>query len=379
MRSGWWLFKKKHSKNWYVGWRNEKGKVESKSTSTADRAIAKQRGVEYERDRFKAEADLPAYRLTDALDDLVAHKRRCKRSVATLEKTLCKCGHLRRVLGVDFDVTTTTVATSRMYLDVRRAERAHDHTISMELAQLKQALGILHKMTPPRYPRAPSTMWPKEELENAYVPRDRYWTLEQYRAAQAQGVESRLDHVAMYCNTGARHSELYRIHAEHIDLALNAIDLNGTKTDGAKRLVPLNAISREVVLRRMKLYPTGPLFPDFWSRSSIVQDMRRVAKRARVPAVSTNDWRRTFATWCAEAGVEESTVIKWMGHTSSTMIRRVYQQLSERRAASEGAKLSAFVAATPAATASELADLSVFDAQLPPIYGGVGVRDSVAS
>jgi integrase len=358
------LPKKSTRRNWHIGWRGEDGKVRSRSAATTDRAIAKRRGVKYERDRFEAEAHAPAYKLTDALDDLVAHKKRSKRSAATIEITECKCGHLRRVLGDDFDVAKTTLADSNMYVDQRRAEGAHDHTITKELGQLKQALRLARRATPPRFERDPSTIWPKEALENAYVPRDTYWTLEDYRTAQYHGIESRADHVAIYCNTGVRYRELYRLEAKHVDLELSRIYVAGTKTKSAKRWAPLNAIALEVIQRRVALYPTGPLFPDRWSRSRLVQDMRRVAKRAGVPAVSANDFRRTFATWCGEAGVDESTVVSWMGHTSSKMVRRVYQQLSVRRASSEGAKLSAFVAATPAATHTNSASPAGFEPDL---------------
>jgi integrase len=345
MHAGWWLFRKKNSKSWHIGWRDsETGKVRSKSASTTDKAIARQRAVDLERKRFADEARAPAYSLTDALSTLLDSKRRNKRSAATMEITTLKCRHLIRVFGADFDVTQTTLEHSHTYVDQRRAEGAHDHTISKELGQLKQALRLAWKATPPKFERDPSTIWPKEALEGAYTPQDTYLTLEQYRTAQYHGIESRLDHVALYCNTGVRFSELYRIHAEHVDLPLARVWVVGTKTKSAKRWVPLNAIAIEAVVRRMALHPEGPLFPDRWSRSRLVQDMKRVAKRAGVPAVSANDFRRTFATWCGEAGVDESTVISWMGHTSSKMVRRVYQQLSARRAASEGSKLSAFVA-----------------------------------
>lgn len=363
--SGWWLFKKKNSSYWYVGWRDEDGKDRNRSTKTADKAIAKQRAVQYERDRFAAEADVPAYSLTDALTNLVKHKQRMRRSAATLEITECKRGHLLRVLGPDFDASKTTLETSNTYLDQRRAEGASDSTIEKELAQLKQALRLAWKMTPPKYARDPATMWPKEALENAYVPVETFWTLQQYQAAQQQGIVSRLDHVAIYCNCGPRLSELYRIRAEDIDRDLGRVWIAGTKTKGAKRWAPMNDTAREVLERRARLYPTGPLFPDRWSRSRLVQDMKKVAKRARVPAVSANDFRRTFATWCGEAGVDESTVIAWMGHTSSKMVRLVYQKLSERRQAIEGAKLTAFMAenlaVTPAVTPRNSASPAGFE------------------
>lgn len=358
MHAGWWIFKKKKSGILYVGWRDAEGKTRSRTTSTKDRGIARQRAVEWERERFdaaqQAKADLPAYSLAAALAELKAHKKRSKRSTATLEITECKCGHLLRVLGENFDVTKTTIATSNTYLDQRRAEGAADLTIEKELQQLRQALRLGWKAPEPWYPRDPATMWPKEALENAYVPREDYWTLEQYRAAQYHGIESRLDHVAMYCNTGVRHSELYLPTAADIDHKLRRVWIAGTKTDGAPRWVPLNDLAYEIVCRRAALHPKGALFPDVWSRSRLKNDMKRVAKRAGVPEATGNTWRRTFATWCGEAGVAESVVIAWMGHKSSKMVRLVYQKLSDRRNAIEERKLSNFVsgpsAVTPAVT-----------------------------
>lgn len=349
MHAGWWIFKKKKSGILYVGWRDKDGKTRSRTTGTKDRAIAKQRGTDWERERYAAEADLPAYSLAAALADLKAHKKRSKRSAATLSFTDCKCGHLLRVLGENFDVTKTTIDTSNAYLDKRRAEGAADLTIEYELRQLRQALRLGWRAPVPWFKRDPATIWPREALEGAYVPQEDYWTLEQYEAAQYHGIESRLDHVAMYCNTGVRHAELFRPTAAEIDLPHRRLWVPGTKTKGARRFVPLNDTAVEIVQRRAKLYPTGPLFPDRWSSGRIYHDMQRVGRRAGVPAATCNDWRRTFATWCGEAGVDEATVIKWMGHKSSTMVRLVYQKLSDKRAAIEERKLSAFVRGAPAA------------------------------
>jgi integrase len=49
-----------------------------------------------------------------------------------------------------------------------------------------------------------------------------------------------------------------------------------------------------------------------------------------VEPVTENDLRRTYSTWLAEAGVAESLLLKYMGHTSSAMLRRVYSQTTDR-------------------------------------------------
>jgi len=354
-----WIFKHPRSSYWKAGWRDLDGKERTRSTKTTDRKLALQRARDFER-----EGDVPpsgpTYSLEDALSELVAAKKRNKRSAATLEITDLKCRHLLRVFGKSRDVVTMTLEDSHRYIDQRRAEGAHDHTTLKELAQLLQALRIAYYTTPPRFPRDPKGVWPKAALENAYRPCDEYWTREQYATGQAHGIESRLDHVAMYCHTGVRLSELYRIEAKHVDLAGPRVFVDGTKSEhtkrrAAKRWVPLWGDALEVVRRRVELHPTGPLFPDRWSRSRLVQDMKRVGRRAGVPAMSANDFRRTFATWCGEAGVDERTCYGWMGHTSGTMIRRVYQQLTERRAAAQSGLLTTF-AGTSEGTSSQGTD-----------------------
>lgn len=338
-----WLIKKKNSPYLFAQWRDFRtGKLQSASTKTSDRRLATERGKSLERERTAAPS-LPTQTLHEALKALVAHKRRMKRSAATHEITETKCGHLLRLLGRGTDIAAIELTTTEAYLDTRRAEGVADSTIDKEVSQLMQALRIArrHKL----YHCDPKDILPEALADVVYSPCTGYWTIEQYRAGQAHMIASRRDHVTVYCHTGCRFSELYRIKAEHIDRIGQRVFIDGTKTVSSKRWVNISAEAMRVLVRRAERYPSGPLFPDRWSKSRMKNDMRRVAKRAGVPPVTANDLRRTFATWCGDAGVDEGTCYKWMGHTSSKMIRLVYQQLSERRARTEAAKFDAFTRA----------------------------------
>ena len=54
------------------------------------------------------------------------------------------------------------------------------------------------------------------------------------------------------------------------------------------------------------------------------------------------DWRVSFCTMCRDLKppVEMHTVIKWMGHSDATMVLKVYDDLPDNRADSEGRRLS---------------------------------------
>lgn len=323
-----WLFRHPATPYWQAGWRCIRtGKSVSRSTRTADKKLAKQRGIRLERE-YDAADRAPTQTLHEALKALLEHKRRKKCSAATIEITECKAGHLLRLLGKPTPIDTLTLVQTERYLDVRRTEGSHDHTIHKELSNLLQALRVAKRHG--FYPGEPKALWPSE-LDGAYTPQDTYLTVEQFNDAMGGMIESRRDHFAIYAHVGLRFSELYRLEAGHLNRFGRRLWVEGTKTKAARRWVDLDAAAYAVLYRRAEEHPEGLLFPDRWSRSRMVNDLKRVAKRTDTPAVSANDLRRTFSTWCADAGIDERTCLKWMGHTSSDMCRRVYQQLSARR------------------------------------------------
>ena len=55
--------------------------------------------------------------------------------------------------------------------------------------------------------------------------------------------------------------------------------------------------------------------------------------------VTPYDLRHSFCTMCRDAGVEMHTVVEWMGHADATMVLRIYDEVSNRRSATETAKL----------------------------------------
>jgi hypothetical protein len=139
------------------------------------------------------------------------------------------------------------------------------------------------------------------------------------------------------------------IEARHLDHGARAVYVDGTKTKAAKRWIPCDADVWPVLTARAKAHPTGPLYPTEWQRGRICGDARvwalavakkraeaagddprdpKALERHRMAPWSTNDLRRTFASWLCQAGAPELEVTRLLGHTSSAMVRRVYAQMS---------------------------------------------------
>lgn len=351
-----WVYKPSKSPYYYAAWRDLDGRLRQRSTRTKDKAVARQRARQFEREH-EAASRAPTITLEEALMELRDHKVRGERSVVTIEILECKGGHLLRLLGRHRMLDAITIRDTEQYLDKRKTEGASNHTIDKELSVLVQCLRRAQHLG--LYHSAPKAVWPSM-LRDTYTPRNRYYTREEFRRALLAMVPSRRDHFLVYCHTGLRHSELHAIEAQHVDHRLRRLHVPGTKTAAAGRVIDLTTEAYLALAARADEYPEGPLFPDVWHRSRIVKDLAKVHRRAglaparvkgepleppdpRLPA-SCNDFRRTFATWCADAGIAEMTVVRWLGHSSSRMIRKVYQQLSESRGREEVQRLDQLVA-----------------------------------
>ena len=54
------------------------------------------------------------------------------------------------------------------------------------------------------------------------------------------------------------------------------------------------------------------------------RDLARACRAAKIPRVSPNDLRRTFASLLVQDGVPLDVVAKLLGHSSAAMVYRVY-------------------------------------------------------
>ena len=338
------LFERKDSPYFWCWGYDTKGERWVASTKQKTRRAAEKTARAIELERLDADATpIAAISVKQALDVLADHKRRKKVRPGTLDKFAYKRAHLERVFGADTNVHSLTLASFERYLDTRRRDMVHrvdlgtddagkrtraersqpvsDQTIAMEVDIMLTALRRLKKHG--LYIGDPAELMPDELHEATYTPRDRWLTVDEYRALMAALTEHRRRYIAAYCFAGMRLSELYQ--CERIGDTLLV-----TQTKGNSRVGEVKIREVPIAAELLPYIDVSPLPWPRWQRQHMTDNLKRACVRAGIAVVSANDLRRTFCSWLCNAGVMELTVIRLMGHASSAMVRRVYAQLAPK-------------------------------------------------
>jgi integrase len=163
--------------------------------------------------------------------------------------------------------------------------------------------------------------------KSIYRPCERWLNAEQTRLLLEEIREERREHVLTYRLLGLRKSELFTIHAHDVNLEMRTVRVNGTKTPGARRLLPLSGDMLDLFTRRVQQFPTGPLF-ESWKPNNADRELRGAAQRAGLGPISFNDLRRSFATELAMKGVAPFHLAKLLGHKSTKMVEFVYARVN---------------------------------------------------
>lgn len=369
LRGSVWWFRGYDANN--VLYRESTHQTEKKTAIEVARKIERERAVPSDR----AEAARKALTLEAALACLLKHDAR----VGARENTVTfhrNCGrHLVRVLEPDRLVhqDVFTIADTNDYTDKRLAEgsgsKPERHSIQKEIRVLISALncakemglytGDTKKLRPKAFAKQklfyePGTDW----LENG----EQCAALLEHTSDSKYG-KSKVDrkpHVIAYIHTGVRRDELYLIHPEHVDIDRGVVEVDGTKTDGAKRTVALSTTAREVFRRQLRsARPGRPIFARWgkcnrdltanWrrARGALIERARKRAEEAAAAAsgepdyraaerldvtlprrLSFNDLRRTFCSLMAAAGVPAHHCADLLGHKSLDMVMSVYKRVA---------------------------------------------------
>jgi integrase len=164
----------------------------------------------------------------------------------------------------------------------------------------------------------------------AATPRDdtAYLTPAQYeRLIAATKNPDLLDAITVLRETGCRPKELRTVEARHLTERCWVFPADEAKGKREPRVVHLSdtvyGICRRATLKR----PSGPLFP--WSAQRLDKAFQRLSKRVGFK-VTPYSLRHSFATEAIIRGVDLQTIATLMGHTSLTMLSRVYQHVRRR-------------------------------------------------
>jgi integrase len=150
-------------------------------------------------------------------------------------------------------------------------------------------------------------------------------------------------------NTTARACELRVLRLQDVDLAEGVVCFRKSKTDGGRRIVPLNPAARwafaRLVERAQTLGASEPghcLFPSCQRLQIDVTTpqvtwrtaWRTITKKAGLPKLRFHDLRHHAITRLAESGAPEQTIMALAGHVSQEMLAHYshVRQQSKRQA-----------------------------------------------
>jgi integrase len=309
------LYRRDDSPYWWISSDPITGKPES--TRRRDREAA--RTVLRTRERLAADpAALAATRATlgDACARFLAHRRETGKYTGFYE---VKLGWWCRVLGHDFPLSEMRPAAFDRFVSARRADGVTGHTISKEVGC---ALVVLRaEKRAGRYVGDLDVLRPAD-LVVGYVPRTRALSPAELAALLGQLAPERGAFVALCVGLGLRKSEAFGLVPEDFNFEAGTVNVRGTKTAGARRVVAILDSFRGLIKAGAEHVPLKP-----WARGNITRDLAVACKNAGIVRVTPNDLRRTFATLLSSAGVDRDAVRRLMGHAKeSTMLETVYDK-----------------------------------------------------
>lgn len=310
----------------------------TRSTRTRKKREAERRAVDLGRDA-QAEADDAAREATSlewALTMLIKSQTIGGKAPSTIRSTKVKAGHLMRILGANLPLDAflppkgNALIASYVARRCGPPEEVMRSTVAIEVSVLKMALRVAARAG--RY-SGDTSLLQVRELRGAHQPRRTRLSPQHAAAVVAATPPQWREHVEVYVGTGVRRMELYAITAADVNSKKPGfVWIEGTKTQLARRFVPMTPRVREILERRAKETPRGPLFRE-WKRQHL--DLADICKRAEVERCTTSDLRRTFASMLLSAGVSASVLKEIMGHSTTKQIDLVYG------IASDDAKLAA--------------------------------------
>lgn len=122
-----------------------------------------------------------------------------------------------------------------------------------------------------------------------------------------------------YMFSGARRDELLNLKFK--DITNEIIHIPGTKTSGSDRFIPNFKPLKEII--QNKVYKENEKVFPFTSIRQLTYIKEEVEKQSKVK-FHIKDLRTTFGTMCAEQGISENVIAKWMGHTTTKTTRKYY-------------------------------------------------------
>ena len=276
----------------------------------------------------------PSHSIASALGRLV-DVASTNLSPGTVRMYAEKGGHLVRLLTENPDLPDSRpLAVGELHLDHvqryigrRLDEGAARETVRKELCTLSRALKLARDRG--MFHGDPRALIP--EFRAPYRPRERYLTTDELALLLPELSPHRQMWLLVAIYSGGRDGEVDRLCWEHLDWRNETIRIEGTKTDGAHRLIPFHPVLRDILGKERKTQ--GPIVGEWLN---VRRDLAAACARAKIDRISPNDLRRTLASWLKQQGEDSFIVAQILGHSTSRMVELTYGKVDM------GAKKRAF-------------------------------------
>jgi integrase len=136
------------------------------------------------------------------------------------------------------------------------------------------------------------------------------------------------DLVELLAFSGCRLGEARALRWHHVNLDQNRLTVPGTKSDSSRRVIPISAPLRELLLRLQKENTAaGPLDP-IMKHKSARKCLETACRKLGFPRFTHHSTRHFFCTCAIESGVDIPTVSRWLGHKDGGQLAmKVYAHL----------------------------------------------------
>lgn len=308
----------KRGRVWWLRW-SEGGQKLRESTGCTDKTAA---GLVLRR-RERERAD-PAHHAAHTSTVAVAAVRLLKelektcKSPHTYEMYRQKARHVVRLLG-DLRLVSISHEDAMRFVTTRETEGAHPHTVHRELTTLRLVLRSAARAK--EWTGDTKAIIPRYATK--YVPRTRWLTEDELLAVSAHLEPGRAAVLAFAVATSGNFGETFA--ARRGDIAAAGVTVRGTKRATRKRTVPVMGHTWPLLAYALA-WADGEPPALFRPWSNMRRDVAAACRRAGVEPFTSNDLRRTCATWLVKRGVPLELAAKVLGNTVA-MLRKVYGQL----------------------------------------------------
>jgi integrase len=278
-------------------------------------------------------ASVGATALAKTIADAFARNRARKIVADRAENTLRildqAIPYVTAYFGADRPASTLTTELYVDYIAHRKKSGDANATIRRELRELNQGIKALGLPVP----EIPDLGQMGERTRTLPVDETRR-LLERLRVDWNQDV---VDAFTVYRTSGVRAGELFLI--DDVRLSSGMMHVDGTKTGGSKRWMPMSVDTRAVLERRLAgKASTAYPFSCGSTEHAQVRDaynalayrFQKSAERLGLVHFSLNDIRRSFATELLIAGESIKKVSALLGHKDTRMVDKYYARLFGR-------------------------------------------------